>query len=49
MFTDDRINNAVAALIRMGFSNENDYLTHLLESVNGNISYALDIIVASQH
>lgn len=49
MLIDDRINNAVAALIRMGFSNENSYLTYLLESVDGNISDALDIIVASQH
>ncbi|XP_017857357.1 PREDICTED: protein ref(2)P [Drosophila arizonae] len=46
--TDERINNAVHAMMAMGFSNEGAWLTQLLDSVKGNIPAALDIMNASQ-
>lgn len=46
--TDQRINNSVLAMMSMGFSNEGAWLTQLLESVNGNISEALDLMSVAQ-
>ncbi|KAI8121475.1 ref(2)P-like [Lucilia cuprina] len=46
--TDQRINNAVHAMMSMGFSNEGAWLTQLLESVNGNIPEALDLMSVAQ-
>ncbi|XP_064539090.1 protein ref(2)P [Drosophila montana] len=46
--TDERINAAVHAMMAMGFSNEGAWLTQLLESVEGNIPAALDIMHTSQ-
>lgn len=43
-FTDPRINAAVVAMMAMGFSNDGAWLTQLLESVNGDISQALDLM-----
>uniref|UniRef100_A0A1L8EEH7 Putative pb1 domain protein n=1 Tax=Haematobia irritans TaxID=7368 RepID=A0A1L8EEH7_HAEIR len=43
-----RINHSVLAMMSMGFSNEGAWLTQLLESVNGNIPEALDLISATQ-
>ncbi|XP_061402733.1 protein ref(2)P-like [Musca vetustissima] len=45
---DELINSSVHAMMAMGFSNEGAWLTQLLESVNGNIPEALDLISASQ-
>ncbi|XP_065357454.1 protein ref(2)P [Calliphora vicina] len=45
---DQRINNAVHAMMSMGFSNEGAWLTQLLENVNGNISEALDLMSVAQ-
>ncbi|XP_073823569.1 protein ref(2)P-like [Musca autumnalis] len=45
---DELINSSVHAMMAMGFSNEGAWLTQLLESVNGNISEALDLISATQ-
>uniref|UniRef100_A0A1B0G2C5 Protein ref(2)P n=1 Tax=Glossina morsitans morsitans TaxID=37546 RepID=A0A1B0G2C5_GLOMM len=45
---DERINNAVKAMMNMGFSNEGAWLTQLLESVQGNIPEALDLMSAAQ-
>lgn len=45
---DPRINNSVHAMIAMGFSNEGAWLTQLLESVNGSIPDALDLMNAAQ-
>ncbi|EDV98766.1 GH13424 [Drosophila grimshawi] len=45
---DERINAAVHAMMAMGFSNEGAWLTQLLESVEGNIPAALDIMHTSQ-
>ncbi|ALC38980.1 ref-2-P [Drosophila busckii] len=46
--TDERINAAVVVMMSMGFSNEGAWLTQLLESVEGNIPAALDIMHTSQ-
>ncbi|EDW77753.2 uncharacterized protein Dwil_GK24381 [Drosophila willistoni] len=46
--TDERINSAIHAMMAMGFSNEGAWLTQLLESVQGNIPAALDIMHTSQ-
>ncbi|KAH8377104.1 hypothetical protein KR093_003466 [Drosophila rubida] len=46
--TDENINAAVHAMMAMGFSNEGAWLTQLLESVEGNIPAALDIMHTSQ-
>lgn len=43
------INDSINAMIAMGFSNEGACLTQLLESVNGNISEALDIMSLVQN
>ncbi|XP_017019279.1 protein ref(2)P [Drosophila kikkawai] len=47
--TDERINSAIHAMMAMGFSNEGAWLTQLLESVQGNIPAALDIMHVSQN
>ncbi|TMW54441.1 hypothetical protein DOY81_000433 [Sarcophaga bullata] len=41
---DEHINNAVLAMMAMGFSNEGAWLTQLLETVNGNIDEALELM-----
>ncbi|KAL0103334.1 hypothetical protein PUN28_017544 [Cardiocondyla obscurior] len=41
---DPKIQQAVEAMIAMGFSNEGQWLTHLLVAQNGNIDKALDVI-----
>ncbi|BFF94296.1 protein ref(2)P [Drosophila madeirensis] len=46
--TDERINDSIHAMMAMGFSNEGAWLTQLLESVQGNIPAALDIMHNSQ-
>uniref|UniRef100_A0A1B0B0K9 ZZ-type domain-containing protein n=1 Tax=Glossina palpalis gambiensis TaxID=67801 RepID=A0A1B0B0K9_9MUSC len=45
---DERVNYAVKAMMNMGFSNEGAWLTQLLESVQGNIPEALDLMSAAQ-
>ncbi|XP_022230578.2 protein ref(2)P [Drosophila obscura] len=45
---DERINDSIHAMMAMGFSNEGAWLTQLLESVQGNIPAALDIMHNSQ-
>ncbi|KAH8255484.1 hypothetical protein KR038_004442 [Drosophila bunnanda] len=47
--TNERINSAIHAMMAMGFSNEGAWLTQLLESVEGNIPAALDIMHVSQN
>ncbi|KAG5319479.1 SQSTM protein, partial [Pseudoatta argentina] len=39
-----KIQNAVEAMMAMGFTNEGSWLTHLLVAQNGNIDKALDVI-----
>ncbi|KAH8412864.1 hypothetical protein KR009_006349 [Drosophila setifemur] len=46
---DERINSSIHAMMAMGFSNEGAWLTQLLESVQGNIPAALDIMHVSQN
>lgn len=48
LFTDPKINKAVLSMMAMGFSNEGAWLTQLLESVNGSIPQALDVMSAAQ-
>ncbi|KAH8335881.1 hypothetical protein KR074_001017 [Drosophila pseudoananassae] len=47
--TNEGINSAIHAMMAMGFSNEGAWLTQLLESVNGNIPAALDVMHLSQN
>lgn len=47
--TNEGINSAIHAMMAMGFSNEGAWLTQLLESVNGNIPAALDVMHHSQN
>eukprot|EP00099_Drosophila_melanogaster_P000035 NP_001014491.1 refractory to sigma P, isoform B [Drosophila melanogaster] len=47
--TDESINKSIHAMMAMGFSNEGAWLTQLLESVQGNISAALDVMNVSQN
>ncbi|KAL5279122.1 SQSTM1 family protein [Megaselia abdita] len=42
--TNPLINEAVIAMMSMGFSNEGAWLTQLLVSVNGDVSRALDLL-----
>uniref|UniRef100_A0A1B0FPM6 UBA domain-containing protein n=1 Tax=Glossina morsitans morsitans TaxID=37546 RepID=A0A1B0FPM6_GLOMM len=44
----ERINNAVKAMMNVGFSNEGAWLTQLLESVQGNIPEALLLMSSAQ-
>lgn len=41
---DPRVNEALGAMMAMGFSNEGGWLTQLLESVDGNIPRALELL-----
>lgn len=41
---DARVNEALTAMMAMGFSNEGGWLTQLLETVDGSISNALDLL-----
>ena len=41
---DERIANALSYMQGMGYDNEGDWLTHLLETKNGDINRALDAI-----
>ncbi|EDV54634.1 protein ref(2)P [Drosophila erecta] len=47
--TDERINQSIHAMMAMGFSNEGAWLTQLLESVQGDIPAALDVMHVSQN
>uniref|UniRef100_A0A8D8AI84 Protein ref(2)P n=1 Tax=Culex pipiens TaxID=7175 RepID=A0A8D8AI84_CULPI len=42
------VNHAVHAMMAMGFSNEGGWLTQLLDSVNGDIPRALDLLTPHQ-
>lgn len=44
LISDARVNEAIAAMMAMGFSNEGGWLTQLLETVDGSISNALDLL-----
>lgn len=44
MHPDARVNEALIAMTAMGFSNEGGWLTQLLETVDGSISNALDLL-----
>lgn len=41
---DARVNESLNAMMAMGFSNEGGWLTQLLETVDGSISNALDLL-----
>lgn len=42
--TGPHVNHAVHTMMAMGFSNEGGWLTQLLDSVNGDIPRALDLL-----
>ncbi|XP_055303023.1 protein ref(2)P-like [Sitodiplosis mosellana] len=44
MHPDARVNEALTAMMAMGFSNEGGWLSQLLETVDGSISNALDLL-----
>lgn len=41
---DARVNESLTAMMAMGFSNEGGWLSQLLETVDGSISNALDLL-----
>jgi sequestosome 1 len=44
LLTEPHIADAVNRMMSMGFSNEGGWLTQLLESKNGDIDKALDVL-----
>lgn len=45
---EPHINHAINVMVNMGFSNEAGWLTQLVESVDGNIPKALDLMQPHQ-
>ena len=45
---DMKIQNAVVTMMKMGFTNENGWLTNLLVSTGGDINKAMDYITGTQ-
>lgn len=45
---EPHINHAINVMVNMGFSNESGWLTQLVESVDGNIPKALDLMQPHQ-
>ncbi|XP_052892710.1 protein ref(2)P [Anopheles moucheti] len=43
------VNHAIHTMMTMGFSNHNGWLTQLLESLNGDIPKALDMLLQHRH
>uniref|UniRef100_A0A182MUY3 ZZ-type domain-containing protein n=1 Tax=Anopheles culicifacies TaxID=139723 RepID=A0A182MUY3_9DIPT len=43
------VNHAIHTMMTMGFSNHNGWLTQLLESLNGDIPKALDLLLQHRH